>query len=220
MDKPEETQDLASVVTKETSKEANTFTKEQVEEQVRKARSDALAETGRLRVESEKAVKLATAAQERLNRMLKAQEEQELESHKDDPEALRRIRAEQKARDLESELEKERSTRTELEERQKLIDASVVESTKERNAREIATRLGVDANKLIKLAKYTDGKVESIEEIAKELPKTTNQKLRVDSGGTIGGSASFEEIRAQYIKDPRDPVVKARYLEERSKRKR
>ena len=74
----------------------------------------------------------------------------------------------------------------------KAANAEKAEATKERNAREIASRLSVNANLLAKLAKSTDGSTEAIEEIAKELPKKGEDKtLKADSGKTIGGSGGI-----------------------------
>ncbi len=180
----------------ETKGTSKTYTEEQTTELVRKAKSDALADVGRLKKSAEDALA-------RLNKMVKDQEVAEEETHKDDEPELRRIRSERARREAESNLESERSARTELEEKLRQIDAEKVVSTKERNAREIATRLGVDAGKLGRLAKFTDGTPEAIEDIARDLPKVTEGKpsLKTDSGRTLGGSPqTVIQVQEDYIK--------------------
>ena len=74
------------------------------------------------------------------------------------------------------------------------------ESTKERNAREVATRLGVDPKILGRLAQLTDGSIGEIEKEAKGLPKVAEAKdpLKADSGKTMGGGEKTDE---QKLKD-------------------
>ena len=198
-----ETQTDVTLGTEGTETPPKTYTEKEVEKRVLDARTAVMADATR-------AKKAAEDALNRVSLMMKEQEEKELESYKDDTEGLRRIRAEQRARQLASELDQERKARTELEDKQKQIDADMVESTKERNAREIATRLGVDVNRLIKLAKFTDGTTESIEDIAKEL--NPPKPIKPDSGRTTGSGLSDEQIREAYRNNPRDPTVKADYL--------
>ena len=198
-----ETQADATLGTEETGTPPRSYTEEEVKKQVLDAKTSVMADAMR-------AKKTAEDALARLGKMVKEQEERELESYRDDPAELKRIRAEQEARQWKSELEEERKARTELEERQKQIDAGQAEYTKERNAREIATRLGVDVNRLIKLAKFTDGTTEAIEDIAKEL-KPSNS-LKPDSSKTTGSGLSDEKIREAYRNNPKDPAIKAEYL--------
>ena len=200
MDRPKETQDLkSSEELKETSEqEPETFTAEQVGERERKARSDALSDIGRYKASAENAIKAVRAAEERINRMLKEQAEAELETARDEPDKLTLIRERQTRRQAESELAK---AKQELEEeRAKTTEAQEVEakSTKERNAREIATRLDVDAKTLIK---FTDGSTEAMEELAKSLPrKSATTPLKPDSGKTIGGSGGIPTNMDQFKK--------------------
>lgn len=197
----EETQGVkTSEENKETSKETETLTREQAEEEKRKVRSDALAEVGRLKASSESAIKSARAAQERIDRMLKEQDESELETAKEQPDKLTVIRERQARRGAEAKLAK---AEQELEgEKAKTAEAqeAVVKSTKERNAREIATRLNVDAKTLIK---FTDGSAEAMEELAKSLPQKGETKtLTPDSGKTIGGGKTYKSEEILKTLDP------------------
>ena len=211
MDRPRETQDLkSSEELKETSeKEPESFTAEQVGERERKARSDALADIGRYKKSAEDAIKAVKAAEERINRMLKEQEDSELAAARDEPDKLTLIRERQARRMAESDLAKVRQELSEKDERVKLLDEQEAKSTKERNTREIATRLNVDANRLAKLAKLTDGSLEAIEEIAKELPKKgETAPLRPDSGKTIGGGKTYKVGDVHKTLDPRTMTPK------------
>ena len=199
---------------------SGTITEEESKQRETKVRSDALADINRYKAEAEKAIKAANAASERVDRMLREQEEAALEAKKDDPEAIKRIRAEQKMRQLESELESERQGKAELEERQKQTDAEKAEASRIRQATEIATRLNVDSGKLIKLAKFTDGTAEAIEDIAKDLPKLTPAKpgMKPDSNLSGGGQMSWEAVRDAFSKNPYDPMSRKRYYEMRAER--
>ncbi len=194
MDDPKKTQDVGtSKDTKETSKQdPESFTKEQRDEDVRKAKSDALAEVGRHKKAAEDAIKALKATNTRIDQMLKDQEDAELEDAKGDTEKLSAVKERQGRRRAEAELAKVTQERDEKDEKIKQQDEKEAESTKERNAREIASRLDVDANRLAKLAKFTDGSTEAIEEIANDLPKKGEAKtLKVDSGKTTGGSGGI-----------------------------
>jgi len=201
-------QDNTSVVDKETtSKEPVTFNEEQVKERERKATSDVSAELGRVRKLNEGLIKSSQAIQDRLNRRDKEDEERELETHRDDPAEIRRIRAEQETRRVKSELvEKEQELDT-LKAKTAEAQEAEAKHTKERNAREIASRLGVNAKTLIK---FTDGSVEAMEDLAKSLNPST--LLSPDSSKTTGSGLSDEKIREAYRNNPKDPAVKAEYL--------
>jgi len=191
MDEPKETQDNSSEDTKETSKEEpETFTGEQVKEAERKAKSDALAELGRLKKANESLVNINKKTQERIVQIIQSQEDEELARAGGDEEKLSAIKERQARRKVESELVQ---TKSELEgEKAKTAEAQEAEAehTKERNAREVATRLGVNAKTLMK---FTDGSVEAMEDLAKDLPKKGEPKdpLKPDSGKTTGGGKSF-----------------------------
>jgi len=201
---PNERQDNPSAEQEDTSSETlESFTKEQVEEQVRKAKSDALAEVGRLKKSSEDAIKAARAAEERINRMLKEQEEAELEAARDEPDKLTVIRERQARRQAEAKLAQIEQELSEKDKRIKLQEEKEAESTKERNAREIAARFEVDAKRLVKLAKFTDGSLEAIEDIAKDLPKKGETKtLTPDSGKTTGGGQIYKSEEILKTLDP------------------
>ena len=194
MDDPTKTQDVeTSEDTKGTSdKDPETFTKERHDEDVRKAKSDALAEVGRYKKSADDAIKAVKATEARIDQMLKDQEDAELADAEGNAEKLDAIKERQGKRRAENELAKVRQELDENKEKVRLLDEKEVESTKERNAREIASRLDVDAKRLVKLAKFTDGSTEAIEEIAQELPKRGEAKtLKVDSGKTTGGSGGI-----------------------------
>ena len=173
-----------------TSEQTQTFTEEQVLERERNARSDALAEAGRLRVANEAAIKVAQKAQERVDRMIRDQDDAELEAHKDEPERISAIRERQQRRIVESKLA---DTESELEvERVKTKEAQEVgvKHTKEQNAREVASRLNVNVQTLLK---FTDGSKGAMEELAKSLPKVVvKEPLTPDSGKTTGGAQMAE----------------------------
>ena len=200
MGEPNEKQDVeTSAEQEDTSKtEPETFTREQVEESARKSKSDALAEIGRYKKSADNAIKSVRAAEERIDRMLKQQEDDELEAAKEEPDRLSAIKERQTRRRVESELAK---TKSELDgEKAKTTEAQEAEakSTKERNAREIATRRVVDAKTLIK---FTDGSIEAMEELARSLPKKGEATtLKPDSGRTTGGSGGIPTNMGQFRK--------------------
>jgi hypothetical protein len=195
------------------------FTQAQVDKAVRDATSAVGADIGRLKAESEKAMKAAQAAQARLEQMQKDQEQAELEAAREEPDKLAVIRERQARKKAEAELATERQIRTEYEARLKQTDAEKAEATRKENVKAIAAKQGVDPVKLDKLAKFTDGSLEAIEDIAKDLPKAQKGNLRLDPGNTLGGSVTFEEVREAFINNPYDLAVKQRYLEMKAQRK-
>ena len=177
------------------------YTPEEVAKLVTDAKTSVLADVGRLRTEAQKALTAATKAEERIKAMEQAREKEEEVQYQDNDPELRRIRAERAKREAETELATERSAKTELEERLRQLDAEKAESTKEQNAREIATRLNVDVKTLTKLAKFTDGTSEAMEDIAKDLPKVSDKPpLISDSGRGSGGGVRIptnpEQLRS------------------------
>ena len=182
------------------------FTKEQqahVDKLVRDRETSIKADVGRQKAEADKALKAAQAAQRRIEELQKAQEEAEQEKYRDDPAELKRIRAEQARKKAESEAAEARAQLDEANARLADREAKDKEYAKENTAREIATRLQVDSARLVKLAKFTDGTAEAIEDIAKDLPKLNpnpNPDLRLDSNRSHGGaSQSVNDIRTDYI---------------------
>lgn len=166
------------------------YTQAQVDKLVKqremKARSDALADFGRVK----KAAEEATA---RLERIEREREEAELTSARDEPDKLAIIHARQQSRKSMTELER---VKAELEEaRVKLAELSIkdAETRKQAVVQEIASEYGVDSAMLAKLAKYTDSSPEAIEEIAQSLPRaqaegSTPIVLRPDSNRSKGGA--------------------------------
>jgi hypothetical protein len=172
-----------------------------------------MADVGRQKAEAERALKAATDAQARLDKLEQDRIQAELEAAKGDPDKLSVIQERQKRRQIESELDKARQELTDKTTKLQSYESKDAESAREKQAREIATKLNVDPAKLVKLARFTDGSADAIEEIAKELPKTGKASFRADSNAHVGGSLSFEQIRADFIKNPRDPAIRARYYE-------
>lgn len=198
-------------------KQTSTVTEEQALERERKARSDALADAGRFKAEAEKASRNAQAALERLNRLEQERIDAELESNKDDPAEIKRIRAEQKVKQLEADLAKEREAKTEYEARLQTIENEMTERNKSSISQTIAQKFNVDPVKLATLAKLTDGSEQAIEAVAEALPKRT-AKLTPDSNRSVGGLLTWEQIQADFSKDPYNPTYYQRYIEAKSQR--
>jgi len=191
-----------------------TFTKADVDKVVRDTRSAALAEAGKLRAESANSLKLAQEAQARLDRMIKEQDEKELEEARDDPQRLSALQERQRRRVVESELLTVKSELTQKDARLQQIETEKAETQRERTIQEVAARYKVDPVRLAKLVKHTDGTTEEIEDLAKDLPSTDGKApLRPDSGGTIGGHLGREQIIANYVKNPRDGAAREQYFE-------
>ncbi len=195
--------------TKGTSEQPETFTKDSQE----KAVSDALSKAGRdaksITDKTSKAEKLLENAQGIMDKAKAKQQqddEAELEAAKGDNERLSALQERQAHRGTKSELAESKRELSDRDERLKLIDGEKAEATKESSAREIATRLDVDANSLVKLAKLTDGSKEAIEEIASSLPKKgeTKPSLKLDPGGVTGGGEKSEQQKL----DDRYPTMK------------
>ena len=199
---PNETQDVnTSGQKEETSKaEPETFTQKDMEEATRKSSSDALAELGRFKKINADLIKSSQVLQERQERKDREADEAELEANRDKPDVLSVIKERTARRLAENELSLVRQDLSEKEERLKEVEKKEGESTKERNAREVATRLGVDPKILGRLAQLTDGSIGEIEKEAKGLPKVAEAKdpLKVDSGKTMGGGEKTDE---QKLKD-------------------
>ena len=198
-----------------------TYSKEEVAKLVTEAKTSALADVGRFRAEATKALTAATKAEERIKAIEQARIDAELESHKDDPAELRRIRAEQKTKKAEDDLATANLELTEHKEKLTKYETESKEANLSQIVREIATRVGVDPEKLSKHAKATDGSSGAIEDIAKDLPKVTSAKpgFKPDSNRSLGGNLTWEAVRAAYIKDPYDPATKERYLEMKAQRR-
>lgn len=182
------------------------------ESEVTKMRSDILSEVGQHKSQSERAMKSAQAALDKLSKYEQERIDAELETHRDDPAEIKRIRAEQKARQLEADLEKERDTRTEYENRLKSLEIEQLERNKSSVSQTVAQKFNVDADKLAALAKLTDGSEKAIEALAEAMPRRSTS-FKPDSNRGVGGMLSWEEVRAAYIKDPYNSANRERYLE-------
>ncbi len=189
-----------SVELKGTPTEPQTFTKESEE----KAVSDALSVAGRdaktITEKTTEAQRILESAQntrkeikEERERWQNERDEADREVLKADPEALKSLDERIRQR---NEATKLASKGKELDERElKNTEAQkeVAQSTKERNAREIATRLNVDSEPLLK---FTDGSKEAMEELAQKLPKNeTKPPLKTDPGVPIGGGQMPESAK-------------------------
>lgn len=168
-----------------------TFTTDQVNKMVSKARSDALAEVGRLRKATEDAIKSAQMASQRLQKMEEAQLRAEEESAKDDPAKLSalqlRRQAQQRAAEVEAEKQKLEAERSEiLTQRQEI---------REHRAEKLAEKYSVDTNVLLK---YGGESKDAMEELAKSFGErkpgesmATRTVTAPDSGRTKGGSSGL-----------------------------
>lgn len=169
------------------------FTREQVVERERKARSDGMADLGRVKKSNE-------TLQAEVARLRKEQEEQEEAMAKDEPEKLVSIRAHSQLRQRDAELAKAQEELNEV--KAKLADytAKDQETAKEKVAREVAGRLNVDAATVARLAKFTDGSAEAMEEIAKSLPRLGSSPSGKPDSSTShgGGSKSATDVRLEY----------------------
>lgn len=192
-----------------------TYTEEEVTVREQNARSNALAEVGRAKAEAEKATKAANDAIARLAKMEQERIDAELEAHRDEPDVARRIRAEQEAKQAKANLAAREQELNEERERTKALQEKEAGNAKVSMVNDVAKSLNVDAEKLVRLSKFTDGSRQAIEEIAKDLPKAIPPKpgLKPDSNRSVGGGLSDEQIIADYIKDPYAPGVRQRYLE-------
>lgn len=147
-----------------------TFTQDDIEREIRKAES-----------------RIGQKWRERM-------EQDEVKAVSDDPDALKSVRAMQAARRQE-EAASMRIMEAEERERKAQQVLSKAESLfTETKAKELAREHGVDYQKLIK---YSGGKVELMEELAKELPKVSNttpqartpstpSRLNPDNNETVG----------------------------------
>lgn len=210
-----ETQSDVTLGAGDTGTPKENYSREEVAKLVTEAKTSALADVGRFRAEAQKALTAATAAEERIKAIEKTREDEELAAHADEPDIIRRIRAEQGKKKADSELAKLTTELGEKNERLVQFETEKMEATRIQAAREVAARLNVDVAKLIKFAKFTDGSPEAIEDIAKDLPKVAAAKpgLRPDSNRSLGGNLTWEQVRAAFIQDPYNPGNRERYLE-------
>jgi len=171
-----------------------------------KAVSDALSAAGRdakAMEAREKAVKDALSQAEKLQADIKTAEDDKAErdyqealsNAGDDPLAKSKVELTKTIRDLKLELGDTKSKLGKRDEELTETRKVVAESTKERNAREIASKYEVNADTL----KLTDGSVESMEALAKSISGKETPTLKLDTGETKGGKgiptdkAAFEK---------------------------
>ena len=191
------------------SGESGTSLEQQIKAAELKGKSDALADVNRTLAESTKARKAAEAAEQRVTQMVREYEE----TIKDEPDKLNEFRGRQAKAQANAELARVTQELDEAKTRLAKIETEKGESATQQKAREIATRLSVDVDTLIKLAKFTDGSPEAIEDIPKDLSKINPQNpLNPDSNGGKGSNASEKQIRERFITRRDDPQAKADYL--------
>lgn len=211
--------DTTSEDPKETSSETpETFTKESET----KAISDALSVAGRdakAMETREKAVSAVLSKAEKIQTDIKVADDKRVEQKYqddltkagDDPIARSKVELAQENRRLRGELGDSETKSEQKDDRILQLEQTEAVSTKERNARVIASKYEVDPE----ILKLTDGSVETMEVLAKQLTGKTTATLMPDSGKTIGGKAR-ERIIEEYIKNPDDPKIKERYMELRA----
>lgn len=198
MDEPKGTQDVkTSEETKVTSETPPTFTLEQATARESKAVSDALATAGRTAKTLEAREVTIKAREERAAQAQKDKDELELEDAREDKEKLTAVETRQAARALKSELADAKTELAIVKEKNTEAQEADAKHTKERNAREVATRLGVDAKTLIKYA--TDDSVTAMEELARSLSKKEETKppMTNDTGKNTGGAQEPQSGREQ-----------------------
>ena len=208
-----------------TSEQPKTHT----EADITKAVSDALSAAGRdaksisdKATEAERilgdAKKMQTDIQAERERWQKDKDEAELESVRDDPDALKSLGERQRQR---NEAAKLATREKELDEREGKHQESVKSDLEQLKvfkrtqlAAEVAVAKGVDIDVILKLTK--DDSREAMEATADLLSKT-KPPLRTDSGRTIGGGRSFKQLEQDYA-DGKVPTAEyERALKEQGK---
>ena len=213
---------------KGTSTEPKTYTEEEVKARETKAASDALSAAGRdaksISDKTEKAEKLVLDAQKLVgeaNEKQKKRDEAERESLKDDSEALKSFDERQRQKDERAKLANEK---TELDGERAKHQESVTSDLEQikvfkrtQLAAEVSVAKGVSVDIILKHAK--DDSREAMEAVADDF-KEVKSPLKTDTSTTLGGGASWEEVRAAYIKNPNNQAVYERYMEMRKERER
>lgn len=197
---PDETNNQPDVTleAEKTGTQGITFTHTQadVDKAVRDARTAVLVDIGRSQAASAKAIKVAQDAQERLNHMIAEQDRRELEDAEGDPQRLSALQERQGRRRVESE---NAQLMQQLAQKDELIQQHEKEKASnelEKTVQVVATRFAVDPLRLANLAKYTDGSLVAIEDLAKELPaNTAKPPLRPDPNrGSGGGTQNLAQL--------------------------
>lgn len=192
---PKEGQPSSGETGTTSQKTPETFDKGQVE----KAVSDALAKAGReakaLEAQKDEVNRLLESAKrmqedqaERAAETRSADFERRRETSRDDVAELKRIDREEKAAERDDKLAKRERELDAREAESKPQIEELAKSTKERNAREIATRHSVVMEDLIE---FTDGSLKAMEALATKLSKTEESTLDPDSGRTVGGGGGI-----------------------------
>lgn len=135
----------------------------------------------------------------------KEEEEKELQAADGDDKVMRSIRDKQQLRQLRADITKLTAERDALADKNKEVETEMAKTTQERNARDIATRLNVDVQPLLKfVAKATDISPEDIEDFAAALPKLGEKTpvLEPDSSKSIGGQETIKRSEAIQSLDP------------------
>ena len=189
------TQDTSGGKQETSGQGTETFTREQVEAISRKAANDALSAAGRDAKALEAKRQAIKEAEEHLAQSIIASREAEIESVRDDPEALAAMRKRHNEADRQDKLDKKER---ELYEKTAEVDEALGKVTKaeiEERAKIVAAKHDVDGSIL---AKNTDGSLEAMETLAKSLTKLGKAPppITTDSGKTIGGGSMPNNLEA------------------------
>ena len=194
-----------------------TFTRESVEAEKQKAISDALSAAGRNAKALEIREQAVREAEARVAEDAKRRDEAYEESIKEDTEKLREWKATKSLKGKEASLaQREADFERERAEHKDTIEAAN-KVNRSADAQRIATEQKVDVKALLDFGGDTP---ESMETLAKVLPKIVAEPMKTDSSKTLGGGASWEEVRAAYIKNPNNPAIFERYMGMRKERER
>ena len=198
-----------------TSKQPETYTKEQVD----KIRSDTLATAGRERAEIQKAADAAKKAlddsmqrlsdlEAEIETLRKEKDDTELEAARQNPDALSVLQAKQALRTQQANIEKKER---EIQRREAEIEESTKalrEAGRMAEAQQLAREYDVDAQQLIDL---TDGSRDKMEALAKRLqkPAASGQEstTKPDSGVTTGTRGKLTKEQAHKL--PMDQYAQA-----------
>lgn len=179
LDEPKETQDTTtSEGTEDTPQETQTFTEEQVEKMVSKARSDALSEVGRIKKSADDSYKIAQDALKRLQAREEADLQRELEQVRDDPEKLSAVRIKQEAI----------KQRAEAEAKMREVEREKAEIQTQRSevlgiyAERLAEKYNVSSDTIVK---FGGGSKDNMQELAKSFGERVAMKVaQPDGAGT------------------------------------
>lgn len=188
----------------QTPKEDQTFTQEQVDAQIAKAKSDATADYKRLEAEVKRSQSVAEGAIKRLKDIEDAQLRADEEAAKDDPEKLSAIQLRRSALKERAEVAEER-LKVETDRAELLTERQAI---RQHRADRLSEKYNVTTETLLK---YGGDSAEGMEELAKSYGERTDEsgkpkKGRMteppDKGKTKGapGSQTLEELLAVDVK--------------------